>query len=91
MCIPKSQQVAAQTAQAVVAQLLVAQSAVVSLSPINTNVGGFGVFRPYLPFTTEGFRVFRSAKRTVYLGNTHPETSTEDLCNAIRGGILQYM
>jgi hypothetical protein len=27
--------------------------------------------------------------RTVYLGNIHPETSTEDLCNAIRGGVLQ--
>ncbi|KAG9085547.1 hypothetical protein FRC06_003559 [Ceratobasidium sp. 370] len=27
--------------------------------------------------------------RTVYLGNIHPETTTEDLCNAIRGGVLQ--
>ncbi|KAG8973092.1 hypothetical protein FRC05_009100 [Tulasnella sp. 425] len=27
--------------------------------------------------------------RTVYLGNIHPETNIEDLCNAIRGGILQ--
>jgi RNA recognition motif-containing protein len=27
--------------------------------------------------------------RTVYLGNIHPETTTEDLCNAIRGGALQ--
>jgi len=27
----------------------------------------------------------------VYLGNIHPETSTEDLCNAIRGGVLQSM
>ncbi len=26
--------------------------------------------------------------RTVYLGNIHLETTTEDLCNAIRGGIL---
>jgi hypothetical protein len=29
--------------------------------------------------------------RTVYLGNIHPETTTEDLCNAIRGGVLQSM
>ncbi|KAG8693083.1 hypothetical protein FRC09_010754 [Ceratobasidium sp. 395] len=27
--------------------------------------------------------------RTVYLGNIHPETTSEDLCNAIRGGVLQ--
>ncbi|KAF9529740.1 hypothetical protein CPB83DRAFT_249698 [Crepidotus variabilis] len=27
--------------------------------------------------------------RTVYLGNIHPETTPEDLCNAIRGGVLQ--
>ncbi|KAJ7622738.1 hypothetical protein DFH06DRAFT_1143073 [Mycena polygramma] len=26
---------------------------------------------------------------TVYPGNIHPETSMEDLCNAIRGGVLQ--
>jgi len=87
--IPKSQQAAAQAAQAVAAQSLVAQSAAVSLSPINTNVGGFGSFAPYSPFTAEGFGVPGSANRTVYLGNIHPETTTEDLCNAIRGGVLQ--
>ena len=27
--------------------------------------------------------------RTIYLGNIHPETTTEDLCSAIRGGVLQ--
>ena len=27
--------------------------------------------------------------RTVYLGNLHPETSAEDICNHVRGGILQ--
>lgn len=87
--IPKSQQAAAQAAQAVAAQSLVAQSAAASLSPINTNVGGFGAFSPYSPFTPEGFGVPGSANRTVYLGNIHPETTTEDLCNAIRGGVLQ--
>ncbi|KIM53366.1 hypothetical protein SCLCIDRAFT_439451 [Scleroderma citrinum Foug A] len=29
--------------------------------------------------------------RTVYLGNIYPETTTEDLYNAIRGGVLQSM
>ncbi len=33
--------------------------------------------------------VGQGMNRTVYLGNIHPETSTEDLCNAIRGGVLQ--
>ncbi len=87
--IPKSQQAAAQAAQAVAAQSLVAQSTAASLSPINTNVNGFGAFGPYSPFTPEGFGVPGSANRTVYLGNIHPETTTEDLCNAIRGGVLQ--
>ncbi|KAL1918707.1 uncharacterized protein VTP21DRAFT_2729 [Calcarisporiella thermophila] len=31
------------------------------------------------------------AQRTVYLGNVHPESTMEDLCNVIRGGILQQM
>ena len=31
----------------------------------------------------------QAMNRTVYLGNIHPETTPEDLCNAIRGGVLQ--
>lgn len=31
----------------------------------------------------------QALNRTIYLGNIHPETTTEDLCNAIRGGVLQ--
>ena len=31
----------------------------------------------------------QSLNRTIYLGNIHPETTTEDLCNAVRGGVLQ--
>lgn len=27
--------------------------------------------------------------RTVYLGNLHPDTTAEDICNHVRGGILQ--
>ena len=87
--IPKSQQAAAQAAQAVAAQSPVTQSAAASLNPVNTNVGGFGAFGPYSPFTTEGFGVPGTPNRTVYLGNIHPETTTEDLCNVIRGGVLQ--
>ncbi|PWN89865.1 hypothetical protein FA10DRAFT_99088 [Acaromyces ingoldii] len=27
--------------------------------------------------------------RTVYLGNIHPDTTTEEICNHVRGGVLQ--
>lgn len=48
-------------------------------------------FAPYTPFNADGVNGLGAAalNRTVYLGNIHPETSTEDLCNAIRGGVLQ--
>ena len=26
--------------------------------------------------------------RQIYIGNLHPETTTEELCNCIRGGML---
>jgi RNA recognition motif-containing protein len=89
--IPKSQQAAAQAAQAAAAQSLVAQTA--ALSP-----AGNSPFTSYSPFTGEmmgmgamGVASAQTLNRTVYLGNIHPETSTEDLCNAIRGGVLQSM
>lgn len=83
--IPKSQQAAAQAAQAAAAQSLVAQSAA-QLSPLQTSP-----FSPYAPFSPEGANALGAASlnRTVYLGNIHPETTTEDLCNSIRGGVLQ--
>ena len=36
-----------------------------------------------------GVQGLQGMNRTVYLGNVHPETTAEDLCNAIRGGVLQ--
>ncbi|KAI9675309.1 MAG: hypothetical protein M1817_001212 [Caeruleum heppii] len=29
--------------------------------------------------------------RTVYLGNIHPETSVEEICNVVRGGLLHHI
>ncbi|KAH7883351.1 hypothetical protein F5I97DRAFT_230858 [Phlebopus sp. FC_14] len=95
--IPKSQQAAAQAAQAAAAQSLVAQSA--TLSPASATPFG-APFTPYSPFPPDGMGMGMGAmggaavgmpglNRTVYLGNIHPETTTEDLCNAIRGGVLQ--
>jgi hypothetical protein len=28
------------------------------------------------------------ANRTIYLGNIHPDTTCEEICNVVRGGIL---
>ena len=98
--IPKSQQAAAQAAQAAAAQSLVAQSAA-ALTPINTNPAAFGQgafgaspLTPYMPFAPDalqGLAGVHGLNRTVYLGNIHPETTMEDLCNAIRGGVLQSL
>ncbi|TRM68862.1 RNA-binding protein Nrd1 [Schizophyllum amplum] len=73
--VPKSQQAAAQNAQAFAAQTIVANQAMNSPA----SAGFYGGF-PNAP---------DAGNRTVYIGNIHPETTTEDLCNAIRGGMLQ--
>ena len=92
--IPKSQQAAAQAAQAAAAQSLVAQSA---LSPVSAGGNPFASpLTPYMPFSPDALTSLAAAggqglNRTVYLGNIHPETTTEDLCNAIRGGVLQSL
>ena len=85
---------AAQQAQAAAAQSLVAQQA---MTPTQ---GSFAPFTPYAATfggvdmmgagnMANGMAGVQAMNRTVYLGNIHPETTTEDLCNAIRGGVLQ--
>lgn len=34
-------------------------------------------------------QMYQFGNRTVYLGNLHPDTTVEDICNHVRGGILQ--
>ncbi|KIY46099.1 hypothetical protein FISHEDRAFT_47922 [Fistulina hepatica ATCC 64428] len=88
--VPKSQQAAAQQAQAAAAQSLVAHN-------LSTPQTSFAPFSPYPPFTPTDMTSASAASgpasvgmnRTVYLGNIHPDTTTEDLCNAVRGGVLQ--
>ncbi|KIL60117.1 hypothetical protein M378DRAFT_84225 [Amanita muscaria Koide BX008] len=91
--IPKSQQAAAQQAQAAAAQSLVAQSAAAALAPQATAFSPFSPygahFSPIDGLSAGGIAGLQGVNRTVYLGNIHPETTTEDLCNAIRGGVLQ--
>lgn len=97
---PKTTQ-AAQAAVQVAAQSLAAAAG----SPLTGfGFGGFGGYDPTspMPGTPASAMALMAAvnggmspggaavmNRTVYLGNIHPETSTEDLCNAIRGGVLQ--
>lgn len=91
--IPKSQQVAAQQAQAAAAQSIVAQQT------MGQQQGGFAPFAPHfggafsVDMMSNGMAgapgAVQTMNRTVYLGNIHPETTPEDLCNAIRGGVLQ--
>ncbi len=82
---------AAQAAQAVAAQSLVHSA---GISPTNNNFGGYGAGNGAIPFSpmdgmTGGLGGMAGMNRTVYLGNIHPETTIEDLCNAVRGGVLQ--
>ncbi|KZS88208.1 hypothetical protein SISNIDRAFT_460086 [Sistotremastrum niveocremeum HHB9708] len=90
--IPKSQQQQAAAAQAAAAQSLVAQQYPVTSSPYTATFGEVG--NPTAP-QNANLQVMAAAavgtgmNRTVYIGNIHPETTTEDLCNGVRAGVLQ--
>lgn len=56
--------------------MMLAAAAAAAASAVASAAGS-----PHHPSTSLG-------NRTVYLGNIHAETTTEELCNAIRGGIL---
>jgi hypothetical protein len=46
------------------------------------------------PFPNAGFMeqpANHTGNRTVYIGNIAPDTTTEELCNAIRGGLIQQI
>lgn len=44
---------------------------------------------PNHPFNNVEPQFHQFGNRTVYLGNLHPDTTAEDICNHVRGGILQ--
>ena len=97
--VPKSQQAAVEAVQAAAAQSLVAHT---SFSPIQGQ-GNFG--SPMTPYSSRddsggmdemngmndlsGLNGNQPLNRMIYLGDIHPETSTEDLCNTIGGGHQQ--
>ncbi|EUC62384.1 RNA-binding protein Nrd1 (negative regulator of differentiation), related protein, putative [Rhizoctonia solani AG-3 Rhs1AP] len=93
--VPKSQQT--QGNAMATAAATVGLTGFTPFSPL-ANAGGFGLGMPGFDSpTSPAFAMAAAAaaaagsqmNRTVYLGNIHPETTTEDLCNAIRGGVLQ--
>ncbi|KAJ7646052.1 hypothetical protein DFH06DRAFT_997842 [Mycena polygramma] len=87
--VPKSQQAAAHQAQAAAAQSLMGfSSPIQGVGAAHPNGGGVNPFTGRQMGGLPGLGM-AGGNRTVYLGNIHPETSTEDLCNAIRGGVLQ--
>ncbi|KAI8391073.1 uncharacterized protein BYT42DRAFT_610333 [Radiomyces spectabilis] len=56
-------------------------------------------YHPAAVQTTNGSPVYHTnatmlsglANRTIYLGNIHPDTTCEEICNVIRGGILSQI
>ncbi|WWC60861.1 uncharacterized protein I303_103437 [Kwoniella dejecticola CBS 10117] len=77
-----------------------------SFSPMTAGFGGFGtpasagfgspLFGNGFPSAGgSGFMDSNAAgqvgNRTVYLGNIHPDTTIEELCNNVRGGMLQQI
>ncbi|MEI4872661.1 hypothetical protein Q8G47_28450, partial [Klebsiella pneumoniae] len=51
---------------------------------------GFGG-NPQMGFGQNNDPNAQPGNRTIYLGNIHPEVTTEEICNIIRGGILQQI
>ncbi|KAF8306085.1 hypothetical protein DL93DRAFT_2127165 [Clavulina sp. PMI_390] len=101
--VPKSQQSQPQTPAAMAAQGVLQQQA--AMTPLGMNFNPFtpltSTFSPIpniyaspdpssiLPNPAAGMTFGPTANRTVYLGNIHPDTNIEELCNTIRGGAIQ--
>ncbi|BGO99315.1 RNA-binding protein MRN1 [Rhodotorula toruloides] len=66
--------------------------AAAAMGSMAANYGGFGGLgfgSPQLGFGQNGDPNAQMGNRTIYLGNIHPEVTTEEICNIIRGGILE--
>ncbi|GAA5827037.1 hypothetical protein JCM11251_002216 [Rhodosporidiobolus azoricus] len=68
--------------------------AAAAMGSMAANYGGFGGIgfgSPQLGFGQNQDPNLQQGNRTIYLGNIHPEVTTEEICNIIRGGILQQI
>lgn len=55
------------------------------------SVDGYDARSQGYPFANVEPQYHQLGNRTVYLGNLHQDTTTEDICNHVRGGILQHI
>jgi hypothetical protein len=97
---PKAQQAAVQAAQAQAQAAVgvpVPNSPFLQYSGAASGSGGFGPFNAFGGMAgpmdigmgiNGGLMQAQAGNRTIYIGNLHPETTTEELCNCIRGGML---
>ncbi|BGP44685.1 hypothetical protein JCM10450v2_000499 [Rhodotorula kratochvilovae] len=68
--------------------------AAAAMGSMAANYGGFGGLgfgSPNMGYGQNGDPNAQPGNRTIYLGNIHPEVTTEEICNIIRGGILQQI
>ncbi|GAA5992020.1 hypothetical protein JCM10908_000703 [Rhodotorula pacifica] len=69
--------------------------AAAAMGSMAAQYGGFGGLgfggSPQMGFGQNNDPNAQPGNRTVYLGNIHPEVTTEEICNIIRGGILQQI
>ncbi|RSH93879.1 hypothetical protein EHS25_006531 [Saitozyma podzolica] len=105
--VPKAQQAAVQAAQAQAMAAVQSQHSQMPNSPYTPFTPMSPSFNSFSPtgFNSPGFAGATgmasvpggwvdpnaAGNRTVYVGNLHPDTTTEELCNNIRGGQLQQV
>jgi hypothetical protein len=105
--VPKAQQAAVQAAQAQAMAAVQSQHSQMPNSPYTPFTPMSPSFNSFSPtgFNSPGFAGATgmasvpggwvdpnaAGNRTVYIGNLHPDTTTEELCNNIRGGQLQQV
>ncbi|SCV68678.1 BQ2448_799 [Microbotryum intermedium] len=71
--------------------------AAAAMGQMAANYGMYGAFGPLHFPEGVGSQTFGNdpngvpGNRTIYLGNIHPDSTTEEICNTIRGGILQQV
>jgi RNA recognition motif-containing protein len=101
--VAAAQSLVAQSAAAAAAAAMASPMPPPTPGGMNGMNGMNSPFSPYTPFSPSvdalqqalaaasavNGAAAQAMNRTVYLGNIHPETTPEDLCNAIRGGVLQ--
>ncbi|GAA5932478.1 hypothetical protein JCM3775_005930 [Rhodotorula graminis] len=68
-----------------------AAAAMGSMAATYGGFGGLGFGSPNMGYAQTVDPNAQPGNRTIYLGNIHPEVTAEEICNIIRGGILQQI